>query len=100
MPYIEPRIREHIDLDIDRVIDQVNHNTSGDERDGVANYTITRILCGIFRPATGRWRYFAIARALGCLVCVGLEFYRRVGHNLEDAAITKNGDLAEYVQDK
>ncbi len=93
MPYIEKKNRALLDAPIDEIVGTIQ---AGDNPDGEANYTITRIVAGAFKPATGKWRYAAIARVVGCFVCAMLEFYFRVARGYEDQAIAKNGDVKEY----
>lgn len=92
MPYIEKKNRALLDADIDELVGTVR---AGENPDGEANYIITRIVAGIFKPAAG-WRYAAIARAVGCFVCAMLEFYWRVARGYEDKAKDKSGDVKEY----
>jgi hypothetical protein len=93
MPYIQKSKRPILDPDINSLIDKIR---AGENQDGEGNYTISRIVAGIFKPETGRWRYYAIARAIGCFVCAALEFYWRVGRKVEDKVIESNGDIEEY----
>lgn len=93
MPYIEKKSRTLLDAPIDELVGTVQ---AGDNPDGEANYIITRVVAGIYKPATGKWRYIYIARAIGCFVCAALEFYWRVARNYEDQAKTRNGDIREY----
>lgn len=93
MPYIEKKSRVALDKDIDNLVGYVRET---DTVDGEANYIITRIVAGLFKPEGGKWRYYAIARAMGCFVCAALEFYFRVARGYEDKAIEKNGDVKEY----
>jgi hypothetical protein len=69
--------------------------------DGNTNYVITRIVAGAFGPNPGeKWRYWMIARAMGCFICAALEFYRRVGARREDEVIADNGDIPEYSENQ
>jgi hypothetical protein len=87
MPYIDQGNRGRLEHAIDNLTDRLAN-------DGELNYTITRLVAGYF--ARNGWRYDLIARAVGALECVKLEFYRRVAGPYEDKAIAKNGDLTEY----
>jgi hypothetical protein len=87
MPYIKQEDRDRLENAIDDLADRVL-------TDGQLNYAITRLVVRYF--AHNGWCYDLIARAVGALECVKLEFYRRLAGPYEDKAITKNGDLPEY----
>jgi hypothetical protein len=94
VPYIKKDKRYLFDTHIDPLISQLRIDEAG--IDGNLNYTISRIVAGAFKPFTGPWRYFTIARAMAVFVCAALEFYRRVGAKREDEVIKENGDIPEY----
>ena len=96
MPYIKNETRPQFDNEIETLVAKARANNN---QDGDGNYIISRIVAGIFKP-DGGWRYFAIARAVGCFVCAMLEFYLRVARPYEDKAIHSNGDIPEYQTDK
>lgn len=99
MPYIKTEIRKEIDTSIDNLINNIKCSYTlesyEDNIEGVANYTISRLISGLMKPESG-WRYIWINRVIGTLQCVALEFYRRLAGPYEDKAIDKNGDLEEY----
>lgn len=95
MPYIDRPDRENIDELIDQLIAKIERHYTTNEIEGVMNYTLTRLISGVF----GRqgWRYFKINRAIGVLESVKLEFYRRLAAPYENRAIAENGDISDYV---
>jgi len=94
MPYIRPQVRDIIDPEVEALILQIKNSTAEDDRDGVLNYTISRIVGSCFKGSG--WRYKTIARAVAVFECAKLEFYRRIGTEREDQAILVNGDIPEY----
>lgn len=95
MPYIAPVDRPRFDTNINLLITELRDQDTG--LDGNANYCISRIVAGAFAPVPGsKWRYAAIARAMGCFICAALEFYRRIGAKREGEVIIQNGDITEY----
>ena len=86
MPYIEPPVREQLDVGIDIILKN-GWLTSGD-----LNYTITKLMLGYIK-GSGLKPYMGSVMALGTLVCAGLEFYRRFTAPYEDQKIKDNGDV-------
>ena len=97
MPYIKQESRPQFDNEIESLVKKAT-NPKNENRDGDANYIISRIVAGIFKPEGG-WRYYAIARAMGCFVCAMFELYMRIARPYEDKAIQTNGDIPEYKND-
>lgn len=101
MPYIncEMQQRKLHDSDLEDKVDDLIYTIinlyDDDEFEGVCNYTISRIVAGVMRPATG-WRYKWLNRAYGTFLSAAAEFYRRVVGPYEDNCIKKNGDIPEY----
>ena len=83
MPYIKKELREKLDDDIDVLISKIM-TIPPNEQDGVVNYTVFRMLLGLYEPN----------RAMGVLESVKQEFYRRKIGPYEDQAILRNGDIA------
>jgi len=104
MPYIKSEARRYFDSDIHSVSLKLREERHRDTSsvDGNCNYVISRIVASAFGPqlAGEKWRYWMIARAMGCFICAALEFYRRVGACREDDVITENGDIPEYERPK
>lgn len=95
MPYIKQHHRDHLDESIDIIIDSIDENHALDDREGVCNYVITRIVVGSLKPVTG-WRYKALNRAHGTFMSAAAEFYRRLVAPYEDKCIKQNGDITDY----
>ncbi len=101
MPYIKPEIREAMtedDFEFRELIDEViNHIRTIDieDREGICNYTITRIVAGAMKPQTG-WRYKYLNRAYGTFFSAAAEFNRRLMSQYENLCIERNGDIPEY----
>lgn len=87
MPYIKQDQRDGLDYRIDLLAGLITS-------DGQLNYVISRLVARRF-GAIG-WSYDLIARAVGALECVKLEFYRRLAAPYEEQAISRNGDIREY----
>jgi hypothetical protein len=95
MPYIDDFHRNRLEPHLERLLDQLSI-IADEDRDGVLNYVVTRIVA---RTLSSRgWRYRTIARAIAVFEAAKLEFYRRVAAPYEDKAIAKNGDINEYMQ--
>ncbi len=63
---------------------------------GELNYAITCLVLAYLSRGGTLVSYPLFNEALGAVECAKLELYRRLGSALEDAAIARNGDLAEY----
>jgi hypothetical protein len=61
---------------------------------GDLNYTLSRLIAYQFWKKP---KYVKICMAIGTLMCVALEFYRRAAGVYEDKAIRVNGDIKEYT---
>ena len=90
MPYIKkedrPEYDEHIEALARTIVEEGLVQNPGN-----VNYVITKLLCRVFLQTDTRYR--DLNALLGAIEGAKLEFYRRVGAQLEDAAIAKNGDL-------
>jgi len=98
MPYVKKELRVGVDLEIEKLVEVVLAAVPEDKPealDGIANYVVSRLVNGVFKPSTG-WRYHSMAHAVGCLEAVKLEMYRRLCGPYEDKAISENGDINEY----
>lgn len=87
MPYIKQKLRDEIDADISELIEGIV-NQDETQQDGMLNYTITKLLAGLYEP-----NYFNLNRAIGVLECVKQEFYRRVVAPYEEIKRRENGDI-------
>ena len=93
MPYIKQEIRNQLDEEINLISNKIK-SFSDDEKEGILNYTISRILSNSL--PTNQWRYKYINRTVGILECIKLEFYRRLAAPYENNAIKTNKDIPEY----
>ncbi len=83
MPYIHPADRAPI--------------TKGyPQTPGELNYAITCLVLRYLEDSGTPASYTKFNEAMGALHCASAEIYRRLGSVLEDAAIERNGDLAEF----
>ena len=95
MPYIIPAHRDIIDKLINDLIITLKTRWDIPVRDGAVNYTITRLLDGLYPPG-----YRSFNAAIGVLSAVQLEYYRRVVAPYEDEKIVENGDVYANLSDK
>ncbi len=98
MPYIKEKDRVSLKYALIEIIDGVNQ-LDIEDREGVLNYTISRIVASCMKPDTG-WRYTSLAKAHAVFIQAADEFSRRLIGPYEDAAIEKNGDIKEYREEK
>ena len=89
MPYITKAERVEIDKEIDNLIAILPEALGTDIKDGVVNYTISRIIDGLYSGKD----YAHYNRALGVLEAVKLEYYRRVVAEYENSRCNANGDV-------
>jgi hypothetical protein len=109
MPYIKDVDRDalvtnncdtYYDYTINQMVDALQQHLQSlpdDQKEGCANYIITRIVAGGLKPAGG-WRYMWLNRAYGTFLSAAAEFNRRLISNYENECIEKNGDIPEYEQ--
>jgi len=88
MPYIASHLRALVDEYIDEIIGAIKARPE-DERGGMSNYAVFRILVGLATP----FNYSVLRGYVGDLICCLLEFYRRRIAPYEDDAIRRNGDI-------
>jgi len=96
MPYIAQSEREILDPLIDQLAVNMEMSVGYPpelQKAGRLNYVISRLMV---RMLPNEKRYWALALAIGTVVCAILEFYRRFVGPYEDEAIRKNGDIKEY----
>lgn len=79
MPYVDPKIRNLLDV------------TFRPQSEGELNYTLTKI-CDEYLRYKGV-NYPTINAVIGALECCKQELYRRVAAPYEDAAMERNGDV-------
>lgn len=88
MPYIADLIKR-MRLDLGGEIALKTVQDAGD-----LNYAITTLLLK-YTKREGK-KYFTIVVVMGTLLCVALEFYRRLAAPYEDQKIRENGDVNDY----
>ena len=97
MLYVVQEQRDKIDSKINALVEAIDDLMySPAALKGVANYTITRLLLKVMKPASG-WNYSAICDLMGTMTCSQQELYRRLAGPYEDKAIARNGDVTEFV---
>jgi len=82
MPYIDQALRPEKDAIVGA--HEIEKWSAGE-----LNYFLTRVLL----KWMGTVSYMALVEALGTLVCVGLELYRRVATPYEDRKRDVNGEV-------
>jgi hypothetical protein len=87
MPYIEKKGRDYWDPKLAELKLDIE---STDPSVGDMNYIITKLLVSWVKD---KLKYIRICMVMGTLICVMLEFYRRVAGPYEDKKIKENGDV-------
>ncbi|QQS18335.1 hypothetical protein IPL68_07040 [Candidatus Saccharibacteria bacterium] len=88
MPYVQQDMRKDLDPTIQLLIEKLAALPL-DKQDGALNYTITRLLHGVYQPES----YFTYNRSMGVLSSAQAEWYRRRVAPYEDRKISENGDV-------
>lgn len=91
MPYVKQAIRDSLDDKISDLADVINHlhRIEGRDRDGMLNYTVTKLLLQCYPNVS----YKTLNEAVGVLECCKLEFYRRQCAPYENSKVDENGDV-------
>lgn len=98
MPYVAQKDRVLYDCAIDDLITKISQNCENPESAaGVLNYCMTRLVLGVFKRITTKFKYWHVALICGILDNVKSEFYRRKASDYEDEKIKENGDLDLYA---
>lgn len=79
---------------VDAVIEQIRVFNL-DDREGLCNYAISRIVSESLKPQVGGWKYKHLNRAYGTFLSAAAEFYRRRVVPYENRTAEKNGDIYE-----
>lgn len=87
MPYISQSHRALVDGPINQILREL-HRLPEEDRGGVLNYIITRIVVALAARS-----YRSMRGYVGDIQCCLLEFYRRHLAPYEDEKITQNGDV-------
>ncbi len=95
MPYVTPEERKGPDQVISCAAQVAVDQPKGTYTDGQMNYLISRLVAKQYSLSCPR--YSNIQRAVGLLVCVVFELYRRVAGKYEDKKMGENGDVREYA---
>ena len=96
MPYIKKNDRSRLDRDIHELSESIICAQSQvNDRHGLANYAITRVLLQSLRPECG-WSYSSLSSARAVFLDALLEFDRRLMIPYENKKIKENGDVLEY----
>lgn len=95
MPYINEDYRNQLDKEIEDFIKKVNaiHAKEPKQtRDGLLNYSFTRIINGVYPNA----RYHDMNELIGMLECCKLEYYRKYIGPYEVLKEKENGPVETY----
>lgn len=95
MPYVNIGQRGIVDDAIDSLVLEANQHVDLADRQGLANYVITRVVLGMLKPKEG-WGYRSLSDVIKTLECAKAEVYRRLLAPYEDNAAARNGDLTEF----
>lgn len=92
MPYIDQKFRDKLNPAIDELVEVIRNIDAGahDGRLGTTNYSITRLLLGVFL-----WHqsYANFLAATGTLEMVKQELYRRMAAPYEDCKRDERGEV-------
>lgn len=96
MPYIKEDQRKMLDEKIDalaeEIVDLYKNLDVKPTRDGLLNYSITRMLNKVFPNA----RYHDYNEVIGMLECCKLEYYRKYIGPYEDLKESENGKVDTF----
>lgn len=88
MPYIRRELRPELDQLIAPLIEKLK-TTPLEDQDGSIDYVVTKIIRNVYTLD----KFFHFNRAIGVLMAILLEFYRRMAGPYEDKKILENGDV-------
>ena len=91
MPYIKQEYRNALHDSLDELSDVIDslHRYQLQHRDGLLNYTITRLIKDLYPAAT----YHDYNEVIGMLECCKLEMYRKMVAPYEDVKELENGSV-------
>ena len=95
MPYITDNYRKELDNLIDEFtskVKEIHEKTPTQTRDGLINYSLTRILNQVYADA----RYHDYNEIIGVLECCKLEYYRKYTAPYEDIKEDANGKVETF----
>ena len=92
MPYVKQVIRDELDETIEQLGEQIFalHKQEGRDRDGMINYTITKLLMHAYPSVS----YKVHNEIIGALECCKQEWYRIQVAPYEDEKIKENGEVS------
>ena len=99
MPYIKGEYREKLDKNLDKIaelIKKINEDVPSQTRDGLLNYSLTRIMNNVYADA----RYHDFNELIGFLECCKLECYRKRIAPYEDLKESENGVVKTFDLNK
>lgn len=99
MPYIYQEHRDKLDSIIDELaekIKEIHKDTPAQTRDGLLNYSLTRLLNNVYANA----RYHDFNELIGMLECCKLEYYRKYIGPYEVIKEEENGSVKTFDKDK
>jgi hypothetical protein len=93
VPYVKQVIREELDEPISELSEAILrlYKNEGRDRDGMLNYTITKMLLQTYPSVS----YKIYNEIIGLLECCKLEFYRKQVADYEDEKEAENGKVTK-----
>ena len=88
MPYIKKDKRLRYDIQLEILADLINE-VPEEEKAGVVNYVVTRIIHRVFQPP----KYNTYNSAMGVLECIKQELYRKVVAPYENLKEKEHGSV-------
>jgi hypothetical protein len=95
MPYIKEEFRKQVDKEVDLLADKIKEifkNNPAQTRDGLINYSLTRMINKIYPDA----RYHDFNEIIGVLECCKQEYYRVYVGPYEDLKAKENGSVKVF----
>lgn len=91
MPYIRQQYRDDLEVDIGFLVREINYafKEQGQTRDGLLNYTITKLIKELYPDA----KYHDWNEVIGMLESCKLEVYRKMIGPYEDLKEIENGKV-------
>lgn len=94
MPYVDQKIRNQLDADIEMLFDSIQGPTRGsDIHPGILNYAISKLL-HMHIQFQGGPNYRLLNELIGMLDCAKLELYRQLAAPYEDKKKRENGSVS------
>lgn len=94
MPYVEKKVRDILDADIEMLFDSLQGPTRGsDIHPGLFNYAFSKILHH-YITFQGGPNYRLLNELIGMLECAKLELYRQLAAPYENKKKRENGSVS------